>query len=100
MTVKRRVLLVSIAPPRNDCGGRVVLHRHLIERNPFELHVVTNADFYSDNPSGTKLTLPYLLHRLRKSRFGPRLSSWLMDYETRVWPLSNPRKFDQVVESF
>ena len=100
MTVKRRVLLVSIAPPRNDCGGRVVLHRHLIERNPFELHVVTNADFYSDNPSGTKLTLPYLLHRLRKSRFGPRLSSWLMDYETRVWPLSNPRKFNQVVESF
>jgi hypothetical protein len=97
---RTRVLLVSIAPPQNDCGVRVVLHRHLVERNPFELHVVTNADFYSDNPSETKLTLPYPLHRLRKSRFGPRLSRWLMDYETQVWPLSNPRKFDKVVERF
>ena len=97
---KPRVLLVSIAPPLNDCGVRVVLHRHLVERNPFELHVVTNADFYSDNPSGTKLTLPYPLYRFRKSRFGPRLSRWLMDYETQVWPFYNPRKFGKVVESF
>ena len=27
-----RVLLVSIAPPQNDCGVRIVLHRHLVER--------------------------------------------------------------------
>jgi glycosyltransferase involved in cell wall biosynthesis len=98
--MKLRVLLVSIAPPQNDCGVRVLMHRHLVERNPFELHVVTNADFYSDNPSGTKLMLPYPLHRLRKTRFGPRLSSWLMDYETQVWPLSNSRKFDKAVETF
>jgi hypothetical protein len=97
---KTRVLLVSIAPPQNDCGVRVVLHRHLVERNPFEVHVVTNADFYRDNPAGTRLTLPRPLHRLRKTRFGPRLSRWLTDYETQVWPLANPRKFDQAVESF
>jgi glycosyltransferase involved in cell wall biosynthesis len=98
--MKKRVLLVSIAPPQNDCGVRVVLHRHLVEHNPFELHVITNADFYNDSPTGTKLTLPYPLHRLRKTRFGPRLSPWLMDYETQVWPLSNPRKFDKVIERF
>jgi hypothetical protein len=99
-TKRKRVLLASIAPPLNDCGVRVVLHRHLVERNPFELHVVTNADFYRDNPGGTQLTLPSPLQRLRKSRFGPALSPWLMDYETQIWPLTNPRKFDEAVERF
>ena len=45
MTAKRRVLLVSIVPPKNDCGVRIVMHRQLVERNPFELHVASNADF-------------------------------------------------------
>jgi hypothetical protein len=97
---KKRVLLASIAPPQNDCGVRVVLHRHLVERNPFEMCVVTNADFYRDHPGGTQLTLPAPLQRLRKSRFGPVLSPWLMDYETLIWPLANPRKFDEAVERF
>jgi glycosyltransferase involved in cell wall biosynthesis len=97
---KPRVLLVSIAPPLNDCGVRVVLHRHLVERNPFELHVVTNADFYSDTPSGTKLTLPYPLQRLRKTRFGPRLSPWLTDYENLVWTLTIPRALDKAILDF
>jgi len=99
-SIRRRVLFVSIAPPQNDCGVRVVMYRHLVERNPFDLHVVTNADFYRDNPSGTKLTLPYPLHRLSKTRFGPALRQWLLDYETQVWPLWNPIKFDTVVSSF
>lgn len=97
---KVRILFASIAPPQNDCGVRVVMHRHLVEHNPFELHVVTNADFYVDNEAGTKLTLPYLLQRLRKSRFGPKLSSWLMDYETLIWPLSIPRQLDGVILNF
>ena len=42
---KLRVLLVSIVPPRNDCGVRIVMHRHLVEGNPFKLHVASNADF-------------------------------------------------------
>jgi glycosyltransferase involved in cell wall biosynthesis len=95
-----RVLLVSIAPPQNDCGVRVVLHRHLVERNPFELHVVTNADFYIENPCGTKLTLPYLLHRLRKSRFGPRLATWLRDYENLVWTITIPKALDKSIRDF
>jgi hypothetical protein len=26
-----RLLLVSIVPPQNDCGVRIVMHRHLVE---------------------------------------------------------------------
>jgi mannose/cellobiose epimerase-like protein (N-acyl-D-glucosamine 2-epimerase family) len=31
--MKTRVLLVSIVPPRNDCGVRTVMHRQLVERS-------------------------------------------------------------------
>jgi hypothetical protein len=31
--VKTRVLLISIVPPRNDCGVRTVMHRQLVERS-------------------------------------------------------------------
>jgi hypothetical protein len=97
---KARLLLVSIAPPQNDCGVRVVLHRHLVERNPFELHVVTNADSYNGTPPGTKLTLPYPLHRLRRTRFGPRLVPWFTDYENLVWTLAVPRELDKAILEF
>ena len=36
----------------------------------------------------TQLRLPYLVHRLRKSRFGPRLAAWITDYENFIWPLT------------
>ena len=73
MTAKRRVLLVSIVPPRNDCGVRIVMYRHFIDRSPFELHVASNADFAEGLVIHTQLRLPYLVHgamdpRLRKSR--------------------------------
>jgi hypothetical protein len=38
---RTRVLFISIAPRHNNCGGRIVMHRHLMERNPFELHVAS-----------------------------------------------------------
>ncbi len=97
---KTRVLLVSIAPPQNDCGVRVVLHRHLVERNPFELRVVTNADYYTGQPPGEKVTLPWPLQRLRKTRFGPQLASWLTDYENLVWTLAVPAALDQAIAGF
>ncbi|PYJ34130.1 MAG: hypothetical protein DME88_06190 [Verrucomicrobia bacterium] len=100
MTAKRRVLLVSIVPPKNDCGVRIVLHRHLVERNPFELHVASNADFADDLLVHTPLRLPYLIHRLRKSRFGPRLAAWITDYENLVWPLAIPRALDEAIKDF
>ena len=68
---KIRVLLASIVPPRNDCGVRIVMHRHLVERNPFELHVASNADFADGLLIHTPLRLPYPIQRLKKSRFGP-----------------------------
>jgi glycosyltransferase involved in cell wall biosynthesis len=97
---KARVLLVSIVPPRNDCGVRIVMHRHLVERNPFELHVASNADFADGLLVHTRLRLPYPLHRLRKSRFGPALGRWLTDYENLVWPLTIPQELDRAIREF
>ena len=100
MTAKRRVLLVSIVPPRNDCGVRIVMYRHFVERNPFELHVASNADFDDDVLVDTRLRLPYPIHRLRKSRFGPRLAAWITDYENFVWPLTANKRLDEAVQRF
>lgn len=95
-----KVLLVSIVPPRNDCGVRIVMHRHLVERNPFELHVVSNADFAADLLVHTPVRLPYPIQRLKKSRFGPRLTRWTTDYENFIWPLTVPKALDQAISDF
>jgi hypothetical protein len=100
MTVKRRVLLVSIVPPRNDCGVRIVMYRHFIDRSPFELHVASSADFAEGLVIHTQLRLPYLVHRLRKSRFGPRLTAWISDYENFIWPLTANDALEEAVEKF
>ena len=93
-------MLVSIVPPRNDCGVRIVMYRHLVERNPFELHVASNADFADDLLVHTQLRLPYPIYRLRKTRFGPRLRAWITDYENFVWPLAIPRELDKAIQDF
>jgi hypothetical protein len=97
---RTRVLLVSIVPPRNDCGVRIVMYRHFVERNPFELHVASNADFADGLLVHTPLRLPYILHRLRKSRFGPRLAAWITDYENFAWPLTANEALDEAVQRF
>ncbi len=97
---KIRLLLVSIVPPRNDCGVRIVMHRHLVERAPFELHVASNADFADEPLIHTKLQLNYAFQRLRKSRLGPLLSKWLRDYENHLWPLSVDKRLQQAIDSF
>ena len=100
MTAKCRVLLVSIVPPRNDCGVRIVMYRHFIDRSPFELHVASNADFAEGLVIHTQLRLPYLVHRLRKSRFGPRLAAWITDYENFIWPLTANDALEEAVQRF
>ncbi len=101
MTSKRpRVLLASLVPPRNDCGVRIVMHRHLVERCPFELHVASNADFADDLLIHTPLRLPYPLHRLRRTRLAPRLGPWLKDYENLIWTLAIPKALDQAILDF
>ena len=97
---KVRVLLVSIVPPRNDCGVRIVMHRHLVEGNPFKLHVASNADFEDSLLVHTALRLPYLIHRLRKSRFGPRLAAWITDYENFIWPVTANEALEEAVQQF
>jgi glycosyltransferase involved in cell wall biosynthesis len=100
MTAKCRVLLVSIVPPRNDCGVRIVMHRMCVERSPFELHVASNADFADDLLVHTPLRLPLPLHRLRKTRFGPRFATWITDYENFIWPLTTNTALETAVQSF
>ena len=97
---KPRVLLISIVPPHNDCGVRIVMHRHLVERSPFELHLASNADSVGDPLVHTRLRLPYLIHRLRKSRFGPRLTAWVTDYGNFIWPLATNAALEAAVEDF
>jgi glycosyltransferase involved in cell wall biosynthesis len=95
-----RVLLVSIVPPRNDCGVRIVMHRHLVERQPFDLHVASNADFADGLLIHTRLRLPWLLQRLRKSRFGPIYSKWLQDFENWFWPIWGSRDLERTIAEF
>ncbi len=97
---RRKVLLVSIVPPRNDCGVRIVMYRHFIDRSQFELHVASNADFAEGLVIHTQLRLPYLVHRLRKSRFGPRLAAWITDYENFIWPLTANDALEEAVQKF
>ena len=97
---KLKVLLVSIVPPKNDCGVRIVMHRQLVERNPFKLHIASNADFADDVLVHTPLRLPYAVYRLRKSRIGPRVATWITDYENFIWPLTANRAIEAAVEDF
>ena len=95
-----RVLLVSIVPPRNDCGVRIVMYRHFVDRSPFELHVASNADFAEGLLIHTQLRLPYLVHRLRKSRFGRRFAAWTADYENFIWPLTTNDALEEAAQRF
>jgi glycosyltransferase involved in cell wall biosynthesis len=87
-------------PPKNDCGVRIIMHRQLVERSPFELHVASNRDFAGDASVHTALRLPYFVDRLRKSRFGPGLARWITDYENFVWPLTTNTALEAAVEDF
>jgi glycosyltransferase involved in cell wall biosynthesis len=95
-----RVLLVSIVPPRNDCGVRIVMYRHFVERSPFKLHVASNADFAEGLLIHTQLRLPYLVHRLRRSRFGRQFAAWIADYENLIWPLTANHALEEAVQRF
>ena len=100
LSTKIRILLTSIVPPRNDCGVRIVMYRQLVERKPFDLHVASNADFANGLLIHTQLRLPRLVYRLSKSRFGPRLASWVTDYENFIWPLTANQALEEAVEKF
>src|SRR3954469_6904443 len=100
MTAKPRVLLISIVPPKNDCGVRILMYRQLVKRSPFELYVASKADFADDGLAHSPIRLPYFIHRVRKSRLGPRLAAWITDYENLVWPLTSNTQVETAVENF
>ncbi len=97
---KLRVMLVSMVPPRNDCGVRIVMYRHLVERAPFDLHVASTADFADDLLIDTKLELPFPVQKIKKSRFGLTLRKWIKDFENLAWPLLGSRQLERAVEEF
>jgi glycosyltransferase involved in cell wall biosynthesis len=73
---KPKILLVSHTVPENKMGGALILFRHFVLKNDFEIGVVTN------NPAGVPgvfhrhLPEPRLLGRLKKTR----LNLWAEDY--------------------
>ena len=76
------------------------MHRHLVARSPFELHVASNADFADGLLIHTKLELPFPFQKIKKSRFGPALRKWILDYENFVWPLVGCRRLEKAVQQF
>ena len=76
------------------------MRRHLVERNPFELVVATNRDYFAEPLPHEELRLPYLLHRLRRSRFGPKTAKWVTDYENMIWPFTAHRQLDALMARF
>jgi glycosyltransferase involved in cell wall biosynthesis len=76
------------------------MYRHLVERQPFELHVASNADFADDLLIHTKLELPFPFQKIKKSRFGPILKNWITDYENFIWPRLRFLEFEKTIDCF
>jgi len=76
------------------------MHRHLVEREPFEVLVATNADYALEPQPHLALQLPYLLQRLRKTRFSPYLNRWIIDFENLIWPLLPNPTVDKAIRDF
>lgn len=97
---KTRVLLASIVPPHNDGGARILMYRHLVGHAPFDLHVASNADFADNLLIHTKLKLPWLVEKVRKSRFGPRFKRRILDFQNFVWPYLGCLALERAIEEF
>jgi glycosyltransferase involved in cell wall biosynthesis len=76
------------------------MYRHLVERAPFDLHVASNADFADGLLIHTKIELPFPFQKIKKSRFGPALQKWILDYENLVWPHLGSRQLENAVREF
>ena len=98
--MKVKVLFVTFSPPENHAGVKVVMYRHLIERQPFELLVATNGDYFIEAHDHVYLKLPYVLHRLKKSRLGIHFRSLFLNFQNLIWPLLTNRILDKTIQSF
>ena len=93
-------MIVSVVPPYNDGGGRILLYRHFVLHNNFTTHVCSNADLLDKAAIQTALRLPYPLHRLQKSRFGPKLKKLLIEFENFFWPSVGHYALRGIVKKF
>ncbi len=71
-----RILYVSFIPPTPGMGTAMAYYRHFVERNDFELKVVTNLDPF---PFASVPYKPVLFgrNRIRNRLFKTRLMPWL-----------------------
>ena len=93
---RARVLLISAEPPENFCGIRVVMHRHLVERKPFDFLTVTNRAYVVESPEHVQLGLSRPMERLCRTR----LHLWVRDYENLVWPVLPKPALDRAIREF
>jgi len=81
MPSKPRIVFVSSNPPEPTQGGSVVYYRQFIERDDFELFIITDkCGYHLDGVQYHLLKSPRLLNRLKKSRF----YRWAHDYSNVI----------------
>ncbi len=73
---KPRILLVSYTVPENRMGGALILYRHFVRKNDFEIGVVTNNAVAVPGVFYRHIPEPRWLRRLKNTRF----NLWLEDY--------------------
>lgn len=73
---KPKILLASLTVPENKMGGALILFRHFVLKNDFEIGVVTNNPAKVPGVYYRHLPEPFLLKRLKRTR----LNLWMEDY--------------------
>ncbi|MCP9888693.1 hypothetical protein KBY96_12250 [Cyanobium sp. ATX 6A2] len=79
---------------------RIVLYRHLVEHRTFEIKTASLANNYSQSAIDVSLEYPFLIRKLRNSRFGPSVASWVKDYECLIWCRRAHRQLDALIADF
>jgi glycosyltransferase involved in cell wall biosynthesis len=62
--------------------------------------VASNADFADGLFIHTKIFLPWPFQKIKKSRFGPALCKWILDFENLLWPVLGSRQLEKAVKQF
>jgi glycosyltransferase involved in cell wall biosynthesis len=78
---KPRILIVSHTVPENKMGGGLILYRHFVLKNDFEVGVITNNPVDVPGVFFRRLREPDWLLRMKKTR----LSLWFEDYTHLVY---------------
>jgi glycosyltransferase involved in cell wall biosynthesis len=100
-TEKLRVMVISIGPPQNNHGVRIVLFRHLVARDPFEIFVATNARDFDETVAFTYIKLPRFIERVVNTRFGgARLAPLIRDFENFILSRLPNSSLNKAIDEF